>query len=261
MSMKYAGGRLRRTAWIAVCGSCLGALGIGVSCMPAAPPSETSPPVAPTAAAVRTEVAPTISAARTEVAPTVSAARTDVAPTVSAARTEVAPTVAAAGTTTGDAVATRQTEATSVTVARQATATVLAPTAVAVATRVAPTVQASATQVVSAVGTSVATSTMRVANVTVSPSDTMIEIQNLGSSSVNLAGWTLLLGPELSLMLGDINVGAGQTRTLHLSQGTDTPSDVYIGVGANVARPNLQPGARVILIAPRDEIASIYSIS
>ncbi len=157
--------------------------------------------------------------------------------------------------------ATTQALVTSVSVARQAAATALAPTAQAVATHVAPTVQAAATQVVGALGTSVAGSLVRVTNVTVAANDTTVMIQNSGAGSMNLAGWTLVMGPDLSVVLSDITVDAGQTRALHFSQGTDTASDVFIGFGSNVARSSLQPGTRVVLIAPADRIASVYPIT
>jgi hypothetical protein len=187
---------------------------------------------------------------------------TQVAPTVVAARTEIAPTVAAAGTTAAVSGATAQAQqATSVTVGREATATALAPTAQAVATLVAPTVQAATTQVASVVGTSVATSPVHVTNVNVSSTDTMVSIQNGGAAPMSLAGWTLVMGPDLSVVLSDVTVKAGQTRQLHFSQGTDTDGDVYIGFGSNVARSSLQPGARVVLISPSDQIASVYPIT
>jgi hypothetical protein len=122
-------------------------------------------------------------------------------------------------------------------------------------------VQAAATEGVAAVGTSVATSTVHVTNVTVGAADTMVSMQNSGSSQMNLAGWTLVMGPDLSVVLSDITLNPGQTRQLHFSQGTDTDSDVYTGFGSTVAKASLQPGARVVLIAPTDQIASVYPIS
>ena len=281
-----------------VIGSCSSLLGVAMACAPPAPGGSTSAPnptlqtaatavggaagavataqggiAQPTTAAAQTQivtsgqsaataVAPTVESGRTAVTTAVAGQATEVAPTISAARTEIAPTAAAAGTTVAGAGAAAQVQqATSVTVAREATATALAPTAQAVATHVAPTVQASATQVVSAVGTSVTTSTVHVTNVNVGTADTMVSIQNSGAAPVSLAGWTLVMGPNLSLVLGDITVKPGQTRVLHFSQGADTDSDVYIGFGTPVAPASLQPGARVVLIAPPDQIASIFPIT
>ena len=282
------GARAGRGLSLIVCGSCLGIVGLTMSCAPPAPASPTAPPAGATVQAAGTQIGaaagavatlqtavvePTVSTARTQVvtaaqgvgtavAPTVEAARTQLAPTVGAARTQLAPTVAAAGTTGAVAgAATAPTQATSSTVARQTTATALAPTAQSVATHVAPTVQAAATQVASSVGTSVAVSPLHVTNVTVDANDTTVAIQNGGSGSMNLGGWTLLMGPDFAMVLSDITINAAQTRMLHFSQGTDTASDVFMGFGSNAARLSLQPGTRVVLIAPPNQIASIYSIT
>jgi hypothetical protein len=218
--------------------------------------------VVSSAQGVGTAVAPTVQSARTAITTAVVGMATQVAPTVSAAQTQGAPTVAAAGTNAVATGATSQAQqATSVSVAREATATAVAPTAQAVATRVAPTVQAAATQVVAAVGTSVANSPVHVTNVSVNDADTIVSIQNTGAAPTTLSGWTLAVGPNMSVQLTDITLKAGQTRQLHFSQGTDTDNDVYLGAGYNVAKASLQPGTRVVLIAPADQIASVYPIS
>jgi hypothetical protein len=263
-----------------------GLLALLMACTPSAPAVPTAPAIQATvqsagtsvsgavgaaATAVQTGVVqPTVGAARTEVVATAQGAATSVAPTVSAARTEVAPTVGAAQTAVG-AVQTQVAPAAgavgavgaaaAAAQARQAAATEVAPTAQAVATHVAPTVQAAATQAVGAVGTSVATSPVRVNNVKVDSADTTVAVQNSGSSAMNLRGYTLLMGPNFSVMLGDIAIEPGQTRTIHLSQGTDTPNDVYLGFGSNVAAGNLTSGTRVVLVAPADTIASVFPIS
>jgi hypothetical protein len=225
----------------------LGALMLLVSCTPAPTPS------AATVIAVHTDViAPTVGAASTSAAGTVIAVHTDV----------IAPTVGAASTNVAQTSATAQVAGANVSAMRQATATALAPTAQAVATRVAPTVVAAATQAVGAASTSVAASTVHVANVVVDANDTTVTIQNSGTSPINLLGWTLVLGPNMSVVLGDIPLGAGMTRTLHFSQGIDTPSDVYLGFGSNVASASLTPGSRVVLVQPVDNtIASVYSVT
>jgi hypothetical protein len=188
----------------------------------------------------------------------VTAARTEVVATVQGQATAVAPTIQAGATA---AVATVVGQATAITAQRQAAATAVAPTAQAVATHVAPTVQAAATQAVAAVSTSVAASPVKVTNVKVDSSDTTVTLQNSGSSPMNLNGYTLVMGPNFSVTLGDIAMTAGQTRTLHFSQGTDTATDVFLGFGSNVASQSLAPGTRVVLVAPADTIASVYPMS
>jgi hypothetical protein len=271
------GARAGRGLSLIVCGSCLGIVGLTMSCAPPAPANPTAPPAGATVQAAGTQIGaaagalatvqtavvqPTVSAARTQIVTAAQGVGTAVAPTVEAARTQVAPTVAAARTTGAVAgAAPAQTQATSATVARQTTATALAPTAQSVATRVAPAVQAAATQIASSVGTSVAVSPLHVINVTVDADDTTVAIQNGGSGSMTLGGWTLVMGPDFSMVLSDITINAGQTRTLHFSQGTDTANDAFMGFGSNAARLSLRPGTRVALVAPSDQIASIYSIT
>jgi hypothetical protein len=76
---------------------------------------------------------------------------------------------------------------------------------------------------------------LHVTNVTVGANDTTVAIQ--------------------------IDINAAQTRMLHFSQGTDTASVVFMGFGSYAARLSLQQGTRVVLIAPPNQIASIYSIA
>lgn len=223
-------------------------LALLVACTPSAPPSP------PTVQAARTEVVTTAQSQVTAAVATVQTQATAVAPTVSAAQTQVAPLAAATQTQVAPTVA-------AVRAAVQATATAVAPTVQAVATQVAPTVQAVATQAVGAVATSVAQSPVQVTAVTVSPDDTTVVVKNNGSSSVNLRGWTLVMGPVFAVALPDIDLGAGQTRTLHFAPGITTPTDVYLFVGSNLATASLVPGTHVVLVAPRNDIASVYSIS
>jgi hypothetical protein len=199
----------------------------------------------PTVAAAQSQVA----AAQSAVAPTVAAAQTQVAPTVVAAQAQIAPSVAAAQSAVASPVA-----------AAQASATALAPTAQAVATHVAPTVAAAATITTSALGTQVAQSTMKITDVKIDPADSTVSVQNSDNRSQNLRDWTLVMGPVFAVQLGDIDVPAGQTVKLHFAVGTSTPTDVYLGFGSNAISNNLKPGMRIVLVAPRDQIASVYTL-
>jgi len=263
----------RFSAWCAAAGG-IGVLATVVAC---APPSQS--PGQPTVTAAQTQAAGTVVAAHTEVAPTVAAVQAQIAPTIVVAQAQAAPTVAAAQTQAIQAAATAQTQAagtvvaahtevaptvavaqTQISAALQATATAVAPTAQAVATHVAPTVQAAATAASGAIATQVAASTVQVTGVNINSADTTVTIKNSGGSSENLRGWTLVMGPSLALSLSDVKVDAGQTVTVHLSPGTDTPTDVYVGMGSAVAAQTLSPGMRVVLVAPRDQIASVYTL-
>jgi hypothetical protein len=194
--------------------------------------------VAPTVAAAQSAIAPTVAGVQTQAAPTIAAAQSQIVPTVAAAQSQVAPTVAAA----------------------QATATAVAPTAQAVATQVAPTIAAAATISTSALGTQVAQSTVQITNVKLDSADTTVKIQNSGNRGENLRDWTLIMGPVFAVQLGNIDVPAGQAVTLHFAVGASTSTDVYLGFGSSAAANNLSTGMRVVLVAPGDEIASVYTL-
>ena len=176
------------------------------------------------------------------------------APTLGPAQTPVPTAAAQAG-------AGVQAGASSVAIARQGTATAVAPTAAAMATLVAPIVPAAGTQIAAAVGTSVANSPVQLAAVKVDPTDTTATIRNSGTASINLNGWTLVIGPRFWTVLLGVTADAGQTRTLHLSSGTDSPGDVYLGYGSSAASTSLSSGGRVALISPSGMVMSVYSVS
>jgi hypothetical protein len=131
-------------------------------------------------------------------------------------------------------------------------------TAQAVATRLAPTLQA-VQQTVGPIATSVALSTVHITAVNVTADDTTIVVQNSGGSQVNLQGWTLLLGPNIPLTLPSIALAPGQTRTLHVAMGTDTDNDVFLNVqSVGAIATTFAPGQRAVLVAPNDQVASIF---
>jgi hypothetical protein len=244
---------------ISVAGSALVVLALLAACAPSSPPPSTPTIQAAATQAVATVqsaasvVAPTAVAAQSQVAATVVASASQAAPTVAAAQTQLAPTVVAAGATVGAAAST-------VSDARQVTATALAPTAQVVATQVAPTVQAVGTQVTGAVATTVAESPIQIVAVTPSGDDTTVVLSNSRTVPLVLNGWTLLMGPSIYVGLTGIEVPASGTMTIHFKPGVDTPTDNYLGVVAPNITAGLTPGARVVLVATGDRIASVYQI-
>jgi hypothetical protein len=198
------------------------------------------PPTVPTIQAAATQAVPTVQAVATQAAPTVQAAQTAQRATVTA----VAPTV--------------QSVATQGTAALQATATAVAPTAQALATQVAPTVQAVSTQAVIAVSTSVAESPVQITRVEIDPEDTRIIVTNKGTSPVNLLNWTLLFGKQVYMTLPSIDLEPNATRTLHLSFGQSTPTDIYLGLGSTAVSSTLSADEQVVLVSPSAQIASVY---
>jgi hypothetical protein len=148
--------------------------------------------------------------------------------------------------------------ATQVSAIRSGTSTPSA-TAQAVATRLAPTLQV-VQQTVGPIATSVAQSPVHITALNVTPDDSTVVVQNSGSSQVDLQGWTLLFGPNIPLTLPSITLAAGQTRTLHVTAGTDTESDVYLNVpSVGAIATTFAPGQRAVLVTPQDQIASIFA--
>jgi hypothetical protein len=101
---------------------------------------------------------------------------------------------------------------------------------------------------------------MKITDVKIDPVDTTVSVQNSDNRSQNLRDWTLVMGPVFAVQLGDIDVPAGQTVKLHFAVGASTPTDVYLGFGSNAVSNNLKPGMRIVLVAPRDQIASVYTL-
>jgi hypothetical protein len=132
-------------------------------------------------------------------------------------------------------------------------------TAQAVATRLAPTLQA-VQQTVGPIATSVARSPVHITSVVVTPDDPTVVLQNSGSAPVSLDGWTLLMGPNIPLTLPGITLAPGQSRTLHMSMGTNTDSDVFLNVASvGAIATTFAPGQRAYLIMPDDQVASVFA--
>jgi hypothetical protein len=102
---------------------------------------------------------------------------------------------------------------------------------------------------------------VQITNVAVAGSDTTITLHNSAPTQMTLNNWTLLIGPAFFVGLTSVSVGAGQNMTLHFAAGVDTPTDTYLGVGTSVVSASLNPGAHVVLVAPGDQIASVYTVS
>jgi competence protein ComEC len=131
-------------------------------------------------------------------------------------------------------------------------------TAQAIATRIAPTLQV-VQQTVGPIATSIARSTVQITSVNVDATDITIGVHNSASAPASLEGWTLLLGPNIALTLPPISLAPGQTRTLHLGAGTDTESDVYLNTGSvGGVSITFSPGQRAVLVAPGDQVASVF---
>jgi hypothetical protein len=187
-------------------------LAVLVACSTSSPPPSSN--VAPTVQSAATQAAPTIQAAAAQAAPTVQAAAAQAAPTVQAAATQAAPTVQAA------------------------------------ATQLAPTVQAAATQAPAAASTAIAGAPVRITDASLSGSAPRLTIQNTSTQAVDLSGWTLRVGDAAVRLPTNMQAPAGQTLVLHMTAGTSSGRDVYLGQPAPDLTQALRPGARIALEDP-----------
>ncbi len=132
-------------------------------------------------------------------------------------------------------------------------------TAAAAATRLAPTIQV-LQATVGPIATSLAQSTVHITGVNITASDSTVVVQNSGSAPINLQGWTLYFGPNIPITLQSIMLAPGQTRTLHVTAGTTTDSDVYLNVpSVGAISTTMTPGQRVVLVDPNDQILAFFT--
>jgi hypothetical protein len=103
------------------------------------------------------------------------------------------------------------------------------------ASAVAGTVQTAQTQVVAAFGPPVATMTaaslVRITSATISQADSTIVVSNTSTGQSNISAWILMLR-SFALMLPvmpNLRIARGTTDMLHLANGADTATDIYLG--------------------------------
>lgn len=285
-SQSDSGGGWQDHPWLGLAAVMLAGLLMLTACGPQPTPAPTTvqaaaTAIAPTVAAARSAVAPTVQAAQTQVVGTVAAEHTAVAPTIAAAQTQVAPTVAAVQTQVGatvsavaPTVAAAQTAVRGTVGATQtaiaptvaAAQTQIAPTVAAAQTQVAPTVAAAQTQIVATFGPPIATSTaasaVQITAAQISQENSTIVVLNSGSATVNLSGWILMLGTFPLVMPANpfLRIEPGKNVTLHLTSGTNSATDFYLGQAPPGLVNSLTPGTRLALINLLGQVASIYQI-
>jgi hypothetical protein len=141
-----------------------------------------------------------------------------------------------------------------------------APTVSAVQTQIAPTAAAVSTQaagtVQPVVATAVAGSPIQITQVKVSDADTTISIHNSGNRQISIGGWILFMGtfPFVLPTNPNMRIDPGQTLNIHLSRGTDTATDVYVGSAPQPLVNNLQNGATLALVDLTGQLAAVYRI-
>jgi hypothetical protein len=102
---------------------------------------------------------------------------------------------------------------------------------------------------------------VQVTNVSGTGQDATIAIHNGGQGPADLTGWTLLVGPSFSVGLIGVVIAPGGTMTLHFGPGVDSATDTYLGLGSGIASSAVDPGTRIVLVGPANQIASVYTIS
>lgn len=226
--------------------------------------TQVAPTVSAAAATVRTAASaaqPTVAAASTQTAATVQTAGTQVAPTVQSAASAVQPTIASASTQTASTV---QAAGTQVSPTIAAAQTAAAPTVAAALTAVAPTQSALATQAIATFGPPVATSTaaspIQITSARVNQDDTTIAVKNSGTGPISISAWIMTLGtfPFILPLNPNLRIQPNATVTLHLSRGTDSATDVYLGQAPQSLVNNLKSGDRIALINLAGQVASVY---
>jgi hypothetical protein len=141
-----------------------------------------------------------------------------------------------------------------------------APTVSAIQTQVAPTAAAISTQaagtVQPVVATAVAGSPIQITQVKVSDADTTISFHNSGTRQISIGGWILFMGtfPFVLPTNPNMRIDPGQTLNVHLSRGTDTPTDVYVGAAPQPLVNNLQNGATLALVDLTGQLAAVYRV-
>lgn len=82
-----------------------------------------------------------------------------------------------------------------------------------------------------------------------------VEISNLGTEEVGLAGWTLEDQQNHSYRFPDITLGAGSAVRVHTGAGTDTEEDLYWNLGGSVWNND---GDVATLRDASGEVVSVY---
>ncbi len=110
--------------------------------------------------------------------------------------------------------------------------------------------------------TAVAGSPIQITQVKVSDADTTISFHNSGTRQINIGGWILFMGtfPFVLPTNPSMRIDPGQTLNVHLSRGTDTATDVYVGAAPQPLVNNLQNGATLALVDLTGQLVAVYRI-
>jgi hypothetical protein len=157
------------------------------------------------------------------------------------ASTPSTPTISAAATQAAAAVKP------AVSPAATAVAAAASPAATAIAAA-SPADGAAVAAASPAAATAVAASPLRITAVQLSPTDSLITVQNTSGAAVSLSGWKLQVGTASATLPSAAQVAPNDSLTIHTASGTSAGKDVYLGQDAATLLTGLRPGAKVALL-------------
>lgn len=94
---------------------------------------------------------------------------------------------------------------------------------------------------------------LRMTDLTLDPADPTLTLENTGTSSVDMTGWKIQVGTTTIDFPGSARIAPGEEVQVHLSEGTTTSTDIYIGREAATAVSLLTPGADVAILNERGQ--------
>jgi hypothetical protein len=101
---------------------------------------------------------------------------------------------------------------------------------------------------------------VQISGLQLSPTDPTLTLRNTGSSPVDLTGWRLEVGSTMVSLPSSAQIGAGGSLTVHLTTGTSSSTDIYLGQVGSALIGSLQPGAKVALTNPQGGVVSEYTV-
>jgi hypothetical protein len=116
------------------------------------------------------------------------------------------------------------------------------------------------TTAIAAASPAIASVPVQISGVQLNPADPTITLRNSGTSSANLAGWHLQIGSAMVTMPASAQIAPSGSLTLHLTSGTNSATDLYLGAEGAALMTGLQPGARVSLTTAQGDVVNEFTI-
>lgn len=113
---------------------------------------------------------------------------------------------------------------------------------------------------VAAASPAIASVPVQIAGVQLNPTDPTLTLRNSGAAPVSLSGWRLQVGSTMATMPSSAQIGSSGSLTVHLTSGTNSATDLYLGADGAALLTGLQPGARVALMNAQSEVVNEFTI-